>query len=524
MKITKLKITNALGIESKELNPSDVQVISGANGKGKTSILEAIKMAFNNKGDKTEFVKRGENEACLYVETNNGLIIDRRKRTEKSDYLKIKGYDHGSEGFLKSLFFIEQFNPLDFLELSTKKQNAILLSLIEDRTCDEDFEKWFGEKPDFSSLENQHVLTRLGYLGGEKSPYYLDRHEYNRKKRYDEETAERLLSNKPENFDIVEAERINLSKLYTEIKEKDLINANIEKAEGIILKNQNEIEAIENKFKLKEKEELQFKDFKVIKIKEDIEKEIELINTKNELLKSDKEKLREKIRLLELEIRDDEKSIIENNSKIINLRENGVQERSKEIEAVTKTKLENLEKEKQKELINQSKKIELSKQYLENNEKIDVEALRKEAEEKEIQKDFVSTYKNAMKYIKTAKENKEKADKMEELIKLARSLPGQLLKDAELPISGLIIENGLVRIKNNNGEYVLIDGLSEGEKLNLCIDIAVAKAGELKVVLVDGFEKLDKNKQQQFIEKAKESGLQYFITEVSEGELTIKEY
>ena len=139
-------------------------------------------------------------------------------------------------------------------------------------------------------------------------------------------------------------------------------------------------------------------------------------------------------------------------------------------------------------------------------------------------KNLVPSFEKAQNYETKLTELEKRTSYLTSLIENARKIPSKLLENAKLPISGLIIEDGVIKIKNNKGIFIPVSNLSEGEKLELCIDIAKAKSGSLGIVLVDGFEKLDSVSREQFIEKAKESGLQFFITRVTDNELEIKEY
>jgi len=80
-----------------------------------------------------------------------------------------------------------------------------------------------------------------------------------------------------------------------------------------------------------------------------------------------------------------------------------------------------------------------------------------------------------------------------EKIEKARSLPGELLQKFSSPIENLSVVDGSPRI---NG--LPIKNLSTGEQLALAVDIAVLLAGDLKVILVDRFESLDKTSQDLF--------------------------
>ena len=54
-------------------------------------------------------------------------------------------------------------------------------------------------------------------------------------------------------------------------------------------------------------------------------------------------------------------------------------------------------------------------------------------------------------------------------IELARNLPGEILKEANIPVKNLTVVNGVPLV---NG--LTISNLSEGEKLMLCVEVSTA--------------------------------------------------
>lgn len=60
MKIAHVKISNILGIAELEFTPAGFNEISGPNGTGKTSVLEAIKAALSTGHDATLLRKGAE--------------------------------------------------------------------------------------------------------------------------------------------------------------------------------------------------------------------------------------------------------------------------------------------------------------------------------------------------------------------------------------------------------------------------------------------------------------------------------
>lgn len=102
MNITKIKIKNLYGIKEYEADGRSVE-LSGKNGTGKSSVLDAIKYALTNKSNREYIVPNGETEGEIIVETDTGLSIDRKARTTKADYKSVKrnGLEVGSpEAFL----------------------------------------------------------------------------------------------------------------------------------------------------------------------------------------------------------------------------------------------------------------------------------------------------------------------------------------------------------------------------------------------------------------------------------------
>ena len=163
MKISRLSIKNFLGIEDKELDLKKINYIKGEKGCGKTSILEAIEKVFTNKNRRTEIVRHGETESCLYVKTDDGLEIDRKIRTDKSDYLKVRKNEAAApstETFLRSMIHGEIFRPLDWINLSIQEQTKSILSMLEINWNMDQIQGWFSEIPSNVDYE-MHILQIL---------------------------------------------------------------------------------------------------------------------------------------------------------------------------------------------------------------------------------------------------------------------------------------------------------------------------------------------------------------------------
>ena len=102
---------------------------------------------------------------------------------------------------------------------------------------------------------------------------------------------------------------------------------------------------------------------------------------------------------------------------------------------------------------------------------------------------------------------KAESQELTNKIELARNLPGEILKSATIPVKGLTVENGMPLI---NG--LPISNLSEGEQLDLCVDVALSKPNSLQIILIDGAEKLSDENRNKLYAKCKEKGLQFIAT------------
>ena len=97
-------------------------------------------------------------------------------------------------------------------------------------------------------------------------------------------------------------------------------------------------------------------------------------------------------------------------------------------------------------------------------------------------------------------------------IELARNLPGEILKEVNIPVKNLTVENGIPLV---NG--LPVGNLSEGQKLMLCVDIALSNPNSLKLILIDGVEKLSETNRNELYKICKEKGLQCIATRTTDN-------
>ncbi|HAT4162147.1 TPA: hypothetical protein I9Z77_001583 [Clostridium perfringens] len=543
MKISRLRAENFLGIRERELELKKINYVKGPKGSGKTSLVEAVEKVFTNKNRRTELVRHGETEACLYVKTDDGLEIDRKIRTEKSDYLRIRKNEvaaPSTERFLRGMIQGEIFRPLDWINLSVKEQTKSILAMLEIGWSMEQINEWFGEVPSGDNINyDMHILQILKAI---ESKYFKERETVNREIRELEIQVKGMMDELPAGYDGDKWRDKKLQEYYAKVTEAQKINHWIEEAKTLKENFESKVASIKaqaegEKSKVKLKYAEQKQDIKdIIELsKGRIEKSNELISNANErvefeLSKLDNELEAEYQALLQkyTELKDRKKKEIQlevNEAKdIISINESKISAKEQELlgldelmdheyAAIDEKGVNAIETEKVR-LGNAAK-------YLENNTLVDIEPLQAKAEEVERMQSFLREYDKMVDIRDGLLERKRKiAADYTVKIEKARTLPTELLKTASMPIEGISVDaNGLIRI---NG--TLIDGLSDGEKLELSLIIAKAQCGELKLICLDRFESLNEKERINLINQMVNDDYQYILTSTESDELEIVQF
>jgi hypothetical protein len=130
MRIVKLVAENIKKIRCVDITPNKYLVrLSGANGAGKSSVLDAIEYALvGTKSVPTTPVRKGSGKAIIKLDL--GDIVVTRRMTEgspkRAGYLTIEGKDgkvwKDPDEVLRSLMGAISFDPLAFLQMEPKKQ------------------------------------------------------------------------------------------------------------------------------------------------------------------------------------------------------------------------------------------------------------------------------------------------------------------------------------------------------------------------------------------------------------------
>lgn len=136
MKVIKLTAENIKRLKAVEVTPDgNTVVISGKNGAGKTSVLDAIWFALGGKNatkDTPHPIREGQDEAKVVLDLGD-LIVTRTWKGEKTA-LKVESVDGARypspQKMLDELVGRLSFDPLEFSQLPQREQREVLLSLV----------------------------------------------------------------------------------------------------------------------------------------------------------------------------------------------------------------------------------------------------------------------------------------------------------------------------------------------------------------------------------------------------------
>ena len=469
MRITKIKIRNLFGIKEYEQDGKSVE-LAGSNGVGKTSVIDAIRYALTNKSDRDYIVRKGETEGEILIETDTGLRINRKSRTNQADYKSVKqnGAEVGSpETFLRDIFTTLQLNPIEFMEMDKKKQNATILDMIEYDWDVNKIKEWFGEIPSWVSYD-QNILQILDDIQSEKGEYFTHRQDVNRDIRNKKAFIDEIAQGIPAGYDVEKWKTASTSDLYHQIEQIRNDNQMIEKAQMLKDARDSKIRSFEA-------------DKQIAKSALDAE-----FSNRSHQIDQDILKLNNEIKALQTEK-----------------------------EGLAAQKQDKLE------LINQKYETNVAKYDAEvaeyapyiDKEKKDVSDLVKDAEYMEKMKGHINEYNRMTDLQNEVEELSAESMDLTNKIEKARTLPGEILQNCNIPIEGLTVENGIPLI---NG--LPVSNLSEGEKLDLCIDVSIQKPNGLQIILIDGTEKLSTGLREKLYRKCKEKGLQFIATRTTDDD------
>jgi DNA repair exonuclease SbcCD ATPase subunit len=411
--------------------------ISGRNGSGKTSALEAIKTALRGGTDAT-LLRKGEEKGEAVIVLDDGMQITRTVTAAASSTVVV-----GADGrkvarpaeTVKALTDMMSVNPVDFLRATKKERVNVLL---ESLPIEIDLER-IGLNPDKPGGFDlrQHPLVLIEAV---RKHIFDDRTGLNRAVKEKNATISQLAATLPEqDGDTPATPQGLLDKLSELDRAKDAELARVStKLEGIRAEHQTMIDGI----------------------KSDAQARIDAIRAEAQEAVAAKQAALANIEQLAAAQR--ERTITEHTTNTAEIRQ-----QLATIEAAQK----------------QAAKHEQTRETLE----------KMRAESKTLQ---------------------DEADGQTAALESIDAYKSELL--ASLPIPGLTVVDGEIY-----QDGVPFDRINTAGQVKIAVEIAKLRAGEIGVACVDGLELLDSAAYAEFCDQAVASGLQLFVTRVSDGDFEV---
>ena len=437
MQISKITISNILGIESLELSPQGFTQISGPNGTGKTSVLEAIKAATGSGSDAT-LLRKGAEKGEIVLVLDDGMEIAKSvTATGSTTSVRRDGKKQPRPvEAIKALTDSLSVNPIDFL-LSPKKDRV--KALLEAMPLEADaahLEEISGVKVKAApGLHALHVINQV------HQQVYDERTGTNRAIKEKANTIAQLEAAVPPQPEGVEGDEETLEhNLRQAESDCDHTLGRIQtKLDGLNTDAQTQVSLLRADAQAK-----------IDEIKELTQKAIDAVN----------------------------EGLAENTAKANTARENA---RNKFTTAAAPINTQ-------------------------------LAAIRNDREASGRRKQTLETIENLGTELA---ELKEDAERQTTALTSIEQYKSDLL--AALPIPGLEVKDGEIL-----RDGIPFDRLNTAQQVEVAVEIAKLRAADLGVVCVDGLELLDTNTLAAFKESALASGLQLFITRVSDEPFSIE--
>ncbi len=470
MKTTKITIKNLFGIRETTLDGKSME-ISGPKGSGKTSVLDAIRYALTNRSDRDYIVHQGADEGEIIIETNTGLSIDRKALPAKSaGTVKVRDgsmLQTRPAEFLAQIFTPLQLDPVKFTQLSRQEKNREILNLIEFQWDMNWIKEQFGEIPQGVDY-GQHILEVLNDIQAENGIYFQSRQNINRDIRNKQAFIADIAKDIPSGYDYDRWNNYPSGEKYRELERLREQNSRIERAKAFRSGYDAKLRGLEAQ-----------RDMDLAAIDSDIARERASLTGTMERLKAELKATEEKL--------------------------SGMEQRRQEKADVVQSKYETAAAKLEKDM-------GVAADYA-GREPVDTTALSQELDTAEEMRKHLNEYQRMVAMQAELEDLTEQSSEFTRKIELARELPAKILETAKIPVEGLTVENGVPLIRG-----LPISNLSDGELLELCVDISVSKPGQLQIILVDGAERLDKESRDRLYAKCKEKGLQLIATRVTDSD------
>ncbi len=469
MRTTRIRIRNLFGIREIDLDGKSIE-LTGPKGAGKSSVIESLRYALTNRSERDYIIRQGADEGEIIIETDTGLNIQRKTRTNKADSVKVRDgtlTQTRPAEFLNGIFTPLQLNPIAFTQMSAQEKNRVILNLVEFAWDTRWIQEQFGEIPqgvDYS----KHILEVLADIQSEKGTYFTSRQNINRDIKSNKSFIAEIGQGIPQDYNAEHWRKYNLSESIQALGRAKESNSQIERAQRFKADYDGKVRGL--------------------KADRDI-----AINAEEKAIASRREGINNSIARMEAEIA-------------------GMKKEAAGLDEQLRDKLAVIEAQFNESVAKLDADTDVAKKYA-DKQPVDTAPMQQEVTHAEAMIKLLNGY-GMMVSKQTATDTlTAQSAELTRKIELARSLPGEILKTATIPIKGLTVEDGIPLI---NG--LPISNLSDGELLELCVDVSVAKPGQLQIILIDGAEKLDEKSRLALYAKCQAKGLQIIATRVTDSD------
>jgi hypothetical protein len=375
--------------------------------------------------------------------------------------------------FLDDIITPLQLNPVEFIQKPIAEQNRIILNLIDYKWDMQTIQNWFGEIPKGVDY-HQNILSVLNQIQADNGVYYQTRQQINSEKLFKKKAAEDIAASIPEHFDAAKWDAYDTGAKYAELSKIQQKNGVIERAKRFKESYDNSLRGLQ------------------------ADRDIAISNAK-EAISGEREGLEKTIERLKAEIRAAEDKIA------------GLDAKQADKIAVAEAEFKEAKAKLDADTGTADKYADMEIQP--------TDALQAEITEAEAMKKHLNEYYRMTRMQQEVDDLTAKSDALTEKIELARKLPGQILKEAKIPVEGLTVKNGIPLVND-----LPLSNLSDGEKLDLCVDVAISNPKGLQIILIDGAERLDDKSRAALYAKCKAKGLQFIATRTTnDDELKVTE-
>jgi DNA repair exonuclease SbcCD ATPase subunit len=445
MKIQKVTARNIMGLAHFEFTPEEgFNEISGRNGSGKTSVLEAIKAATGGAVDAT-LLRSGETEGEIVLVLDDNSTKIRKTITASGSKTAIqrdgKAVSRPGEA-MRALTDVMSVNPVSFLKAEKKDRVKVLLESMPLFADNDAITERAGFKVNFP--EGTHALIAIASVHAQ---IFEQRTGTNRAIKEKEGTISQLREAIPDAPGGVEGDEADMtSRLDTSTAAHDAQRKRIaDHLESLNAKHQTAVEQLRTE-------------------------------AGNRI-----QALRDQIATIQTE---SDAAIAAERTSISEKRQ-----RAADANATN-----------DKTLADARQPLDLALAAIRSNRDV--------AAKRQANLDLVAQM------VDQAAELQEEADGQTEALTKLDAYKSELLDS--LPIPGLEVRDGEVY---RHGVH--LDRLNTAQQVEIAVEVAKLRAGELGVICVDGIELMDSDNYNELKKQAEASGFQFFVTRVDDGDFTL---